>query len=159
MDANLINPFIEALYEMFQTMMQTTPERSAPFLQENSHTESDISGIIGFVGPQVAGSVALCLSKEAAIELYELTMGESVNGITNEVKDMVGEFANIIAGTVKKKMASQELSFHISIPTIVIGSQHAIHHKLDTPVLVIPFTIDEHPFYLKVSMKILKNKG
>lgn len=154
MDAQYINPFVVALVNSLETMLNITPERGTPYLKKEGQTQGDISAIIGFAGPNVTGSVALSLPTPVALKFYSLMMGEKVYRITNDVQDVVGELANIVAGGAKTELSAQNITFNISIPTVVVGPGHTIGHKGDIPVMVIPFEIGKHRFVLEVTMKL-----
>jgi len=62
--------------------------------------------------------------------------------------------ANIVAGRAKKDLSEDGLSFHISIPTVVVGKNHSLGHKVDIPAVVVPFNIGKNTFTMEVSMKL-----
>jgi len=134
MNINLINPFIKGVVNTLETMVGIKPNRLDPFLKDSAQATGDITGIISFADKDI------------------------VQTISREVMDLTGELANIIVGGAKQELAKLGLSFHISIPTIIVGKNHTIHHQMDTPVLVIPFTIDDHSFLVEVTLKISKSK-
>jgi chemotaxis protein CheX len=102
------------------------------------------------------GSVALTFPTKTALNIYRLTMGEEANGLNADVRDIVGELANIIAGAAKVEFSELSISYHISIPTIVVGKNHAISHKGSLPVIVIPFQLKKEIFFMEISIKIIK---
>ncbi len=158
MNAEIINPFVRALFDIFETMVGLTPVREAPYIKNNSMSQGDVTGVIGFAEKDLLGSVALSFSNKAAIKVYNAMMDENITKLTPGVQDLVGELTNIVAGGAKKEFAKDGLSFHISIPIIVVGRNHAIRHQFNVPVLVVPFKLDEDTFILEVSMKIEKHK-
>ncbi|MBU0519109.1 chemotaxis protein CheX [bacterium] len=154
MDVKYINPFISSLNNTLETMLSVSPGRNQPFLKSNNKASGDVSGIIGFASQEVVGSVALTFPEKAALKAYELLMGETLPHINEEVQDMVGELANIVAGGAKEEFNAIGIVYHISIPTVVTGKGHSIGHKGGVPVVVIPFELNGLPFYMEVSMKV-----
>jgi chemotaxis protein CheX len=154
MDVKYINPFINAVVTTFETMVAVSPERLDPFIKNHAMAQGDISGIIGYASKDIIGSIAMTFPQETAQSIYQLMMGEEVTEINEEVKDTVGELANIIAGTAKTEFSSLNIAYHISIPTVVVGKSHTISHKGGIPVVVIPFKMGELMFYMEVSMKL-----
>ncbi len=155
MDARLINPFVSAMVNALETMLEVSPVRGTPYLKNENLTQGDISAVIGFAGAKVRGSVAISFPTPVALRIYSLMMGEKVYRLTDEVQDVVGELANIVAGGAKSELANDGLTFNISIPTVVVGKGHSLGTKRDVPVMVIPFDIGKHRFVMEVSMKIL----
>jgi chemotaxis protein CheX len=154
MDAQFINPFVTALVATFETMLEVSPERGTPYLKRETATQGDISAVIGFAGARVTGSVAISFPTPVALKIYSLMMGEKVYRISSDVQDVVGEIANIVAGGAKTELSKDNLSFNLSIPTVVVGKGHTLGHRMDIPVMVIPFELGKHRFVMEVTMKI-----
>ena len=154
MDIKYINPFIRATITTIETMLSLTPKRLAPFLKNDQNATGDISAIIGFAGKTISGTVAISMPHKASLDIYELMTGEPVNKMTDDVQDGICELINIVAGAAKQDFYDLDLTFHISIPLVIVGSNHMISHKSGTMALVIPFELgDEIKFTLEVSVK------
>jgi chemotaxis protein CheX len=157
MEAKYINPFINGATNALETMAGLELERKTPYLKQENQTQGDISGIIGFAGENVHGAVAMSFPQPLALKIYKQMMGESVFRITQDVEDCIGELANIVAGGAKTEFAEMGLSFHISIPTVVVGQGHTLVQKIDSPVMVIPFGVGKSRFLMEVTMKLGQN--
>ena len=137
-----------------ETTLSITPNRLAPFLKNDQNATGDISAIIGFAGRDISGSVAICMPFDTSLKVYELMVGEKVDKVSGDVQDSVGEMINIVAGAAKQDFYDMDLTFHFSIPLVVVGPEHVISHKSGTMVLVIPFEMGEGMnFSLEVSVK------
>jgi chemotaxis protein CheX len=154
MDVKYINPFINSVVNTMETMLGISPQRMAPFLKDTNHANGDVSGIIGFASQEVIGSVAITFPTATALNVYQKMMGEVLSSLNEEVQDTVGELANIVAGGAKGEFAGIGISYHISIPTVVVGKNHTITHKGGTPVVAIPFKLEKDPFFMEISMKL-----
>jgi len=154
MDVKFINPFINAVVKAIETMLGDSAERMAPSVKKDNIPQGDISGIIGFASNNIYGSVALSFPTATAVLVFNKMMGESLTAINDDVRDIVGELANIVAGGAKKEFAEMGLSFDISIPTVVMGNNHTITHKGGTPVVTVPFKLSGNSFVLEISLKI-----
>lgn len=158
MKVEYINPFINSVNNTIETMLGVKAERSAPFVKDNLLARGDVSGLIGFADKNISGSVALSFPTGTALKIYRMMMGETVFKINSDVQDTVGELTNIVCGGAKQEFAKIGLSFHISIPSIIVGKGHQITHKQHTPVVVIPFSIEQSPFAMEITMKIIPKK-
>jgi chemotaxis protein CheX len=154
MDVRYINPFINSTINTIEMMMGLTPEPKPPYTKENLTTQGDISGIIGFAEKNITGSVVLSFPDDTALKLYQALTGEEVFRITRDVEDSIGELTNIVAGGAKTVLASDGLTFNISIPSVIVGKNHTINSKVDAPILVVPFQLDKYRFVMEVSMKV-----
>ncbi len=154
MDVKFINPFINSVVAAIETMLGMPAERMAPTVKNDSIPQGDISGIIGFAASNIYGSVALSFPTATALKIYNKMMNESLTAINDDVRDIVGELANIVAGGAKKEYSEMRLSFDISIPTVVMGNAHTITHKAGTPVVIVPFKLEGSSFVMEISMKV-----
>ncbi len=154
MDVKYINPFIESTINCIEMMTGHSPQREQPFVKEGDMSHGDITGMIGFAAQNITGSVAVTFPRESALSIYNDMTGESVSVINREVQDSVGELANIIAGGAKSILAEQGLSYHISIPTVIVGKNHHIQHRSNTPVVVIPFSFNNMRIVVEVAMRL-----
>ena len=155
MDQKYLNPFINSLINTFEMMLGLNPEPREPQPKGEDSTNGDITGLVGFAEANVIGSVAVSFPTEAALRLYNAMTGEEITEITRDVEDSIGEISNIVAGGAKTVFAAEGLSFHISIPSVIVGRKHSITHKTETPVYIVPFDMDGLEFIMEVSMKLL----
>ncbi|RJP78157.1 MAG: chemotaxis protein CheX [Candidatus Zixiibacteriota bacterium] len=154
MDVKYINHFISAVNNTFTTMLGSSPERQGLSLKQHHVAQGDISSIIGFAGKLAHGSVALSFPQETALKIHAVMTGETLDKLNKDVQDTVGEIVNIIAGGAKTEFDQEGLSFHISIPTVVVGKDHTIIHKGSTPIVLLPFTWEGCSFVMEISLKL-----
>ncbi len=149
-----INPFIAATLQTLEVMAHVRPKRGKPFLKTDHVAKGDISGVIGLAGEAV-GSVAITFPERLACLIYEKMVGEKPEGMDENVQDVVGEIANMIAGGAKATLSQEGFTFKIAIPSIVVGKNHTIDHKGKGPCLVVPFELEGETFWLEVSFQPL----
>ena len=150
-----VRPFIDSVRTTIEMMLGSAPTMMRPYLKGDHADWGDISGIIGFAGEKLVGSVALSLPANSAKIVYQKMVGEEVSDLNSEVQDSIGELVNIIAGNGKTALSAIGLHFDITIPSVIVGDKHVISYKADEPILVMPFAIDDHPFALELLLKIL----
>lgn len=155
MKVEYINPFITATVNALETMAFIKPERKDPYMKEDGKATGDISGLIGLAG-QTTGSVAISFPREMALKVVSNMVGEEMKEFNNEVRDGVGEIANMIAGGAKGELSEKGYHFKLSIPTVVIGSSHNISHRTDVPCIVVPFRMEDDTFTIEISLKMEK---
>ena len=153
-DANLINPFLKSIHNVMETMLNVKPEQAAPFVKKDNLTNGDVSGIIGFTESNCAGSIVISFPENTALKVFKLLTGESSNRIGTDVQDAIGEMANMVAGGAKSDFSKTGLSFHLSIPTVVVGRNHMLNHSGNLPVMVVPMSLGDDKFTMEVAMKL-----
>jgi len=110
----------------------------------------DVSGIIGMIGPEIRGSMAITFDEALATSIMKNMLGEHVSSINDDVRDMVGEMTNMICGGAKTMLAQQNYEFEMAIPVIVSGAGHRIQHKVDGPKIILTLSNDIGNAYLEI---------
>lgn len=142
-NVEFINPFIEATRTVLGTMASLQVERKKLFLKDDYNMYGDISGVMGLSGA-ATGSVVISLPTKLAIEVVSTMLGEEpVAEITPAISDGVGEIINMISGQAKASLTKTKYHFQISLPTVVMGTNHQITHKQGTPNIVVVFETEK----------------
>ena len=153
-----IQPFIKVCINVFQEFLGQKLEANIPyFMEKETITEWDISGIIGLTG-EARGAVVISMKQDLAIKLTAILTGTEHKGLDEDVVDAVGELINIIAGNVKQEL-EDAFRLVISLPTIVRGKEHTINWPdSHTRVICIPFaTAESESFTLSVALETEKH--
>jgi len=153
-----VRPFIDSVVKTMEMMLGETPTTKRPYLKGQQPNWGDVSGIVGFAGERVVGSVAISLPEKSALSIYEAMMGEEINDVTIDVQDSIGELTNIVAGNAKTVFSNQSLHFNITVPSVIVGKHHNISYKDGDLVLVIPFDMSGTPFVLELLVKVLNER-
>jgi len=152
-NVDYINPFIESTEELFATMLTIKVSRDKPYLKNDQVGTHYISGIIGMAG-EASGSVVISFPKQLSISIVSDFLGEKLVEVDQNVKDGIGELANIVAGGAKKRLSDKNYNFKISIPTVVVGENHQIARPKDVACVVVPFKAGNNDvFSLEVTLK------
>lgn len=151
-----VKPFIESVTKTMEMMLGSKPRVQKPYLKGTQPNWGDVSGIIGFAGEKVIGSVAISMPQRSALGVYELMMGDTVTEITPDVQDSIGELTNIVAGNAKNFFAENGMHFNITVPSVIVGKRHNISYKENGKVLVIPFDMEKAPFVLELLLKVVE---
>jgi chemotaxis protein CheX len=152
MDVKYINPFIESVLSNLETMASLHAEKMDISATWEAKTEFDVSGVIG-LGGEVKGSAVVSFPKAIALAVASAMLMEELSEINDDVKDAIGEFANIFVGTARNKLVDSGLKVSISTPTIIVGQDHEISHPKSIPFIVIPFKTDKGVFKINVGLK------
>lgn len=149
MDVKYINPFINAVKKLFNTMIEVPFKLGKPSLKTGNVPAYEISSIIGLSGT-VSGCVVINLSEAIALQLVSALIGDEVTEVDDDCTDAIGEIANIIAGNAKTDFPSSGTS--ISVPSVVIG-QHKVSYPSGLPIISIPCITDKGELVIEVALK------
>lgn len=150
MEARYINPVLKALMDVLTTMAQITPKVGKPENKEDDQAPGVVTGIIDLEGKQTRGSVAVSFSKEVALDLTSRMLRMDLVEVDEQVEDLVGEMANMVAGGAKRIMEEDGFDFNLTLPRVVAGNGHKIEHKVTGPKIILPFTAESGDFYVEI---------
>jgi len=156
MKVEYINPFIEAVHDLFNMMLGCKASRGALGLTKKggeSRDIRDIMALIGFSGP-ARGTVALVFPITTALAMVSKLVGKEEKVVDETVLDAVGEMVNIVAGGAKAKLHKGEgTPIDLGLPTVVRGHSYMVAYPSHSVWLDVPFTSDLGPFNLRVNFE------
>jgi len=119
------NDIKEATTSLFETMIMMEMKFKEYSLVDETKIKSDVVCMISFTG-KYHGIVSLFCSKELALQIASNMLMEKQTRLTTEVKDAVGEILNMIAGSVKTKIAEKYGETYLSIPLVIVGEDISV---------------------------------
>lgn len=126
MDADYINPFLEAASKVFQQVLNVELRRGKVIVKENPGPSHDVVIMIGITG-SITGEVVYSMSYDMVSKISEILMpGISAKEIGNEYKDIVGELANMITGNALILFDISGKLINITTPTIISGENFTV---------------------------------
>jgi chemotaxis protein CheX len=154
MDVRFINPFIASTKTVFKTMVATEITIGKPYvIRANEELAADVSAVIGMSGDAV-GCVVLSLPMQTACNIASKFAGVELHRDHPDFGDALGELANMVAGQAKAKF--EGLSVSISLPSVIIGSDHVVSQSRAKPRLALPCTSDLGGFTVEVALVMEK---
>ncbi len=149
-----INPFIESVYELFSTMLNSRAVRGVVGVARgDSANPREIMSLIGLSGP-ARGMVALSFPVGTALAMVNHLLGTETRVVDDTVSDAIAEMVNIVAGGAKAKLASADgPPIDLSLPTVVRGNSYDIDYPSGSVWLEVPFTSNLGPFSLRVTFQ------
>lgn len=155
MKVEYINPFIESVYDLFSTMLNSEARRGDVGLLKKKETNPrDIMALIGLSGV-ARGMVALTFPVNTALAMVNRLLSSDITVIDDTVSDAVAEIVNIIAGGAKAKFPSADgKPIDLSLPTVVRGNGYNVDYPSKAVWLEVPFTSELGPFTLRVTFEL-----
>lgn len=152
MKAEYINPFIDSVHNLFETMLAASVSRGTPDVTDGNGNPRDITALIGLSGT-VKGTVALAFPVKTALNLVSRLLGMNIDTVDDTVTDGLGELVNMVAGGAKAKFSELKgPPINLSLPTIVRGSSYTVNYPTGSMWLELPFESDLGVFYLRVTL-------
>lgn len=85
---------------------------------------SMLSGMIGLAG-DLQGTVLIHLPAPVAIDITNAFLGLEIDAVDDDVKDAIGELANMVAGGVKFLIPEKDQDIELAIPSVVCGQSYS----------------------------------
>jgi chemotaxis protein CheX len=157
MDVGYINPFIEAVSKVYETMLNTTVTRGeCRVSRTRDFSPIELTALIGLTG-SVRGTVALAFSSAVAINCVSRLLGTEIKYVDGTVVDGIAELVNMIAGDAKAKLTGDGAPpLTLGLPTVVRGRDYVVDHPANTIWLSVPFDCDLGKMLLRVTLAIKK---
>lgn len=149
MDVKFINPFILAISNVFETMVNAKVTVGKPMLKKAHLVSAEVSGIIGLSG-DVQGCVVLSFPGDVACKVASTFAGVELTMDHPDFTDAIGELTNMVAGNAKKDFPGCSVS--ISLPSVIIGPGHSVSQSKSCPFLVIPCETELGHFSVEVAI-------
>lgn len=151
-------PFIDALKETFEMMVQTEIKPQNPKIKSSAVAHGDITAIIGMNGTvekdgeekEFKGLLALSWPEPLYVTLAGRMLFEEYTEYNDEIADSGAEIANIVMGNAKGQLANIGYKIGMASPTSIRGKGHEIKYPPNTTVIEITIGTDVGDFSLEI---------
>lgn len=144
----MIPRIAEATREVFETMVSTTVEMGEPVV-DGQQPVATVMGAINLVGT-LGGTVSFYTSEPVAREIAGALLGISPEEAADEVADTVGEITNMIAGSIRGKLAQSGETIAITPPRVMRGSDFVAQHFNVAARVLCPFTMRGQELFVEL---------
>ncbi len=117
---NIGEEIITGTKDVFSTMLMVDLENDAVIENKKCSIQSNLTSMIG-LGGGIRGLLAIHCPASAAKSITEAFLGMDVNDLDDDVKDAIGEIANMVAGNLKVSYARIDVNIDLAIPTSIVG--------------------------------------
>ena len=135
---------------VFDTMLGCDAVVKEPEYGAKVEARQDVTGFVQLTG-KASGVAAVSFSRSAAL-LATAAMGSPVpTEINDDVLDVVGEVANMIVGSAKRKLGGLDLK--IGLPMVVSGVAHRLHFPGEVTGACLPFDTSWGLVVVQIALK------
>lgn len=111
--------------------------------------DSNISSMIGLAG-DLRGLLSVHCPRAVALAVSGSMLGMAMEEIDDDVKDALGEVANMVAGGLKASLLEADSTVELAIPTTVVGNTIRTS-GLGSSTLIVPFTVPDGRFAVELN--------
>jgi chemotaxis protein CheX len=147
---NIGQDIIGATTDVFSTMLMMDLVVGDPVDgPAGGEVESNITAMLG-LGGDIRGMLAVHCPAAVAMAITGGFLGMDVDELNEDVKDAIGEIANMIAGNLKTAFAGHDLKIELAIPTSIIGKSYRVGGMVGARRVAVPFTMDQGTFLVEL---------
>jgi chemotaxis protein CheX len=142
----------QATQEIFQTMLMMEANPGQAITERPKGFVNSISAIVGMAGVN-KGMLAIHIPASTALIITSSFLMMEVTEVDDDVKDAIGELANMVAGSIKADLTEQGMEFKLSIPSVVCGAEYEIACLTESDGVSIPFSIEGGEFLVEFHLQ------
>ena len=94
--------------------------------------------------------------EDVAFAITSSLLGVDVDEVDADVKDTIGEMANMVLGGIKDGFTEQGIEINLAVPTILAGRSYRVSGMDDAMWTTVPFYLDEGEFLVELKLKAPK---
>lgn len=149
---NISEKIIESTIEIFTTMVMMDISVAGPPLEESGALHDTITGMIGLAGTH-KGALAIHIPNQVAIAITSSFLGMDVDEINDDVRDAVGELANMLGGNVKTILTQNGRDIALSLPSTIAGHEYTFNASADVDLVILPFKTETGAFLVELQLE------
>ncbi|MCD4687980.1 MAG: chemotaxis protein CheX [Desulfuromonadaceae bacterium] len=142
----------QATQEIFQTMLMMEASPGQAVAERAKGFVDSVSAIVGMAGAN-KGMLAIHIPEATALVITSSFLMMEVTEVDDDVKDAIGELANMVAGSIKADLTEQGQEFKLSIPSVVCGAEYEIDCLTDSQGVSMPFSIEGGEFLVEFHLQ------
>ncbi len=151
MNVKFLNPFVDAAHDILSLETHQAVQRGELRLEAGAYQTDDVTVIISLVGA-VDGTVFYSMSKEVAVGLASVLMGEKFEAFDRLAQSGIAELGNVITGQASMKLAAAGFESNISTPSLILGKGASIS-TLEFPRLIVPLVTAIGPMTIHLALR------
>ncbi len=143
---------INSTQEIFSSMIMLDVTPGEPFIRNNDKLINSISGIVGLAGA-TKGMLAIHMTNAAALAVTTAFLGMDVEEIDDDVRDAIGELANMLAGSIKSILDPSGSDIKLSMPSAIYGEDYSVDCLAGAEAVTVPFAFDGLGFVVELQLR------
>ncbi len=148
MKDDIIKPFVDASIKVIQTMAFLVPVAGESKVWDGNELLGEVMGLIGLSNEKekIKGFMAVGFEESSIVQVVSNMLGEEFTTITSDVREAVGEIANMICGQARQGLSASGIKLQASLPSVISGKDLKLNGTEKAPLLILPFQVEKGPF-------------
>lgn len=146
---NIGQDIIGATTDIFSTMLMMDLDVGDPLEGAGGEVLSNITSMLG-LGGDIRGMLAVHCPAAVAMAITGGFLGMDVDELNEDVKDAIGEIANMVAGNLKVAFAGYDMKIELAIPSSVVGESFRVAGMVGAQRVAVPFSMEGGQFLVEL---------
>ncbi len=130
LEDDILKAIKESTVEAFSTMLALDVKAEESLIKDEKNVSTDLISSLHFFGPRYMGKIAVFAHASTACHIASAMLGIEATDVDEDVKDSMGEIANLVAGGAKNKLESVMGDLHLLTPWVIAGKSLTVaSHK------------------------------
>lgn len=147
--ARIGEEIVKGAQDVFSTMLMVDLDSEAAVINQRLPLPSNLTSMIG-LGGGLRGVLAVHCPAVVAKAITSTFLGMEVEELNEDVKDAIGEIANMVAGNLKVSFAAEGLDIELAIPTSVVGESFNVSGAARAQRVIVPLKMNADPFWIEL---------
>ena len=149
-EEELVGHLDKDVREIFSTMVGVEVSTSRTTATATTFKDC-VSAMVGFAG-SFSGMVSITTPQKLALAFTSQMLGMEIAELDDDVRDALGEIANMIAGSFKHHLVKDGHEVRISTPSVISGEEYVM--TVGSPdILTLMFESGEEHFVVSVYLE------
>ncbi len=135
--------------DVFSTMLMVELEGEEIIYNKRGEIESNLTSMIG-LGGGLRGVLAIHCSASVAKAITSGFLGMDIVELDDDVKDAIGEIANMVAGNLKVSYATIHLNIELAIPTTIVGDSFNVCGTTKAQRVIVPLKMNGERLWIEL---------
>lgn len=146
---NIGKEIISGTQDVFSTMLMVDLESDAVIENQKVDIQSNLTSMIG-LGGGIRGLLAVHCPASVAKAITGAFLGMDVDELNDDVKDAIGEIANMVAGNLKVSYTKIDINVELAIPTSIVGESFYVSGVIGSTRIIVPFKMADDTFWVEL---------
>ena len=146
---NIGSEIITGTQDVFSTMLMVDLACEAVIEDESCNIQSNLTSMIG-LGGGLRGLLAIHCPSSVAKNITGIFLDMVIDKLNDDVKDALGEIANMVAGNLKVSFARIDTNIELTLPTSVVGESFHLSGIADARRIIVPFQMADDTFWVEL---------
>jgi chemotaxis protein CheX len=146
---NIGNEIITGTQDVFSTMLMVDLTSQAVVENSKCDIQSNLTSMIG-LGGGIRGFLAVHCPASVAKAITSEFLGMDVDELDDDVKDAIGELANMVAGNLKVSYAKIDINIELALPASIVGESFHVGGINDARRIIVPFKMADDLLWVEL---------